>query len=127
MLEILKRSRFFFVGERGGGGRGGLYVLPKNVVVFVLQNYMIYLLHLFSPPLSFAILYVLKKIAFAIIFCFTCVCLHAAVISLLYIGRIDGFVYVQLLNIVVLQPLFIRKLKTCFKFLLDNIFLENVC
>ena len=101
MLEILKRSRFFFVG-----GVGGLYVLPKNVAVFVLQNYMIYLLQLFSPPLSFAILYVLQKIAFAIIFCFTCVCLsyHAAVISLLYIGRTDGFVYVQLLNIVILQP-----------------------
>ena len=50
-------------------------------------------------------LYVLKKIAFAIIFCFTCVYLsyHVAVISLLYIGRIDGFVYVQLLNIVVLH------------------------
>ena len=88
------------------GGGGGLYVLPKNVVVFVLQNYMIYLLQLFSPPLSFAILYVLQKIAFAIIFCFTCVCLsyHPVVISLLYIGRTDGFDYVQLLNIVVLQP-----------------------
>jgi len=63
------------------------------------------LLQLFSPPLSFAILYVLKKIAFAIIFCFTCVYLsyHVAVISLLYIGRIDGFVYVQLLNIVVVH------------------------
>ena len=94
---------------------GGLYVLPKNVAVFVLQNYMIYLLQLFSPPLSFAILYVVQKITFAIIFCFTCVCLsyHPTVISLLYIGRTDGFVYVQLLNIVVLQPLFIRKLKTC--------------
>ena len=125
MLEILKRSRFFFVGGRGGG----LYVLPKNVAVFVLQNYMIYLLQLFSPPLSFAILYVVQKITFPIIFCFTCVCLsyHPALISLLYIGRTDGFVYVQLLNIVVLQPLLIRKLKTCFKFLLDNIFLENVC
>ena len=124
MLEILKRSRFFFVL-----GGGCLYVLPKNVVVFVLQNYMIYLLQLFSPPLSFAILYVVQKITFPIIFCFTCVCLsyHPALISLLYIGRTDGFVYVQLLNIVVLQPLFIRKLKTCFKFLLDNIFLENVC
>ena len=100
MLEILKRSRFFFVG-----GGGGLYVLPKNVVVFVLQNYMIYLLQLFSPPLSFAILYVVQKITFAIIFCFTCVWLsyHPTVISLLYIGRTDGFVYVQLLNIVVLQ------------------------
>ena len=66
---------------------------------------MIYLLQLFSPPLCFAILYVLKKIAFAIIFCFTCVYLsyHVAVISFLYIGRIDGFVYVQLLNIVVLH------------------------
>ena len=60
MLEILKRSRFFFVGGRGGG-RGGLYVLPKNVAVFALQNYMIYLLQLFSPPSSFAILYVLQK------------------------------------------------------------------
>ena len=101
MLEILKRSRFFFVG-----GVGGLYVLPKNVAVFVLQNYMIYLLQLFSPPLSFAILYAVQKITFAIIFCFICVCLsyHPAVINLLYIGRIDGFVYVQLLNIVVLQP-----------------------
>ena len=101
MLEILKRSRFFFVG-----GRGGLYVLPKNVAVFVLQNYMIYLLQLFSSPLSSALfLYVLQKITFAIIFCFTCVCLsyHPAVISLLYIGRTDGFAYVQLLNIVVLQ------------------------
>ena len=45
-----------------GGGGGGLYVLPKNVAVFVLQNYMIYLLQLFSPPLSFAILYVVQKI-----------------------------------------------------------------
>ena len=107
MLEILKRSRFFFVW-----GGGGLYVLPKNVVVFVLQNYMIYLLQLFSPPLSFAILYVVQKITFAIIFCFTCVCLsyHPAVISLLYIGRTDGFVYVQLLNIVVLQPKLQKKM-----------------
>ena len=89
-------------------GGGGVYVLQKILDVYVLQNYMIYLLQLFSPPLSFAILYVLQKIVFAIIFCFTCLCLsyHPVVISFLYIGRTDGFVYVQLLNIVVLQPKF---------------------
>ena len=140
MLEILKRSWFFFVW--GGGGEGCM--CKKKFWLCMCYKIIWYLLQLFSPPLSFAILYVLQKIMFAIIFCFTCLCLsyHPTVISFLYIGRTDGFVYVQLLNIVVLQPkfykkmfslyhenqikkiswplLFIRKLKTCFKFLLDQ-------
>ena len=58
-------------------------MLPKNVAVFVLQNYMIYLLQLFSSLLSSALfLYVLQKIPLQLSFALHVFASHTILVGL---------------------------------------------